>query len=173
MINTAKEIIKELCSQSLIDNFFLSLKLSSLFGFSLSLSPIVSQWFVTNIDYVFISVLAVAIDHALGSYVHKFIKKDWNWRKNISGFGVKLSMVVAVGILMEGLAHITIEDNFIYTYIKMIGRFIVIIYPTLSALKNVKIITKGAFPPDALIGKLETFNQDLDLKKLKEDEKNY
>lgn len=163
-------MLKEICNQNMIENFLFSFKLSAITGFSLSIIPFLNNWFESNIDYVFFSLLAVAIDHALGSYVHKFIKKKWDWKKNISGFSVKLSMVVSVGLLMEALAHITIQDNLIYTYIKMVGRLIVILYPVISALKNVKIITKGAFPPDALVGKLEAFNQDLDLKKLKEDD---
>jgi hypothetical protein len=80
---------------------------------------------------------------------------------------VKISMVIAFGFMMEGLAHITIEDDFIYRYIKMSGRILVILYPAISAMKNMKIITKGVFPPDAIVGKLENFTQDLDVEKLK------
>jgi hypothetical protein len=55
----------------------------------------------------------------------------------------------------------------IYRYTKMTGRILVILYPAISAMKNIKIITNGRFPPDALVGKLENFTKDLDLDKLK------
>ena len=126
------------------------------------------MWVNGNIDYIRIAMGVIAIDHLLGSVVHSFrFYDDWDWRKNITGFGVKISMVVAFGFIMEGLAHITIEDDLIYKYIKMTGRILVILYPGISAIRNIKVITNGRFPPDALIGKLENFNRDLDVEKLK------
>lgn len=152
-----------------IENIQLSLKLSTIISLMPSLVfPSLTNWLINNIDYVSIALGSIALDHLLGNYVHLKIKKDFDFKKNITGFGIKVSMVVAFGFIMEGLAHLTIEDDLIYRYIKMAGRLLVIIYPSLSAMKNMKIITKGAFPPDAIIGKMENFNKDMDLKDFKE-----
>jgi len=152
-----------------IENIQLSLKLSTLISLIPSLVfPSITNWLINNIDYVSIALGSIALDHLLGSYVHLKIKKDWDFKKNITGFGIKVSMVVAFGFIMEGLAHLTIEDDLVYRYIKMVGRLLVIFYPSLSAMKNMKIITNGAFPPDAIIGKIENFNKEMDLKDFKE-----
>ena len=161
-------IFNNLLSPNLIENFQISFKISALIGIIPSLFfPHLSEWVMLNIDYVGFALGAIALDHILGTYVHLKIDKDWNWQKNISGFGVKLSMVVAFAFLMEGLAHIAVDGDLIYTYIKMAGRFLVIIYPSLSAMKNIKIITKGAFPPDIIIGKLERFNESMNFNEFK------
>jgi len=153
---------------SFID-FSEALKYSTVLGLFPSLFiPQIEDWFNLNITYVQIALGIIALDHVMGSIIHSAsYKNDFDWKKNITGFGIKVSMVVVFAIIMEGLAHITIEDDFIYKYIKMTGRLLVCLYPGLSAMKNIKIITRGAFPPDALVGKLENFNRDLDLEKLK------
>ncbi|MCP1996663.1 hypothetical protein [Flavobacterium sp. HSC-61S13] len=135
-----------------------------------NLSNSLNAWLHESIDYVFIALLFIAADHVFGSIVHYFIKKDFNWQLNIVGFAMKLGLVVGVGILFEALAHLVKDGDMLYTYLKMVGRLIVCIYPLRSALMNVKIISKGKFPPDALIGKMDDFNKDLDLKHFKNKE---
>jgi len=163
-----KQVINEIFSSSLFLNLELSFKISAVAGFFGSLFfPLFSNWIELNGSYVQIALGVIALDHLLGSYVHKFEINDFNIKKNITGFMIKISMVIAFGFMMEGLAHITIEDDFIYRYIKMSGRILVILYPAISAMKNMKIITKGVFPPDAIVGKLENFTKDLDVEKLK------
>jgi hypothetical protein len=154
---------------SLVNNFQDAFQWSAIVGFFPALVfPELMQWYTINYSYVNIALAIIAIDHILGTITHsRMYKDDFDWRKNITGFGVKVSMVVVFGFIMEGLAHITIEDDFIYRYIKMSGRILVILYPAISAMKNMKIITKGVFPPDAIVGKLENFNKDLDIEKLK------
>lgn len=139
----------------------------SVFGVAISLNDILYKWFYENFDYVAIALLLVAIDHLLGSVVHQFYKSDFDWKKNIIGLLIKLSMVVCAGLVFEGLAHITREQDLIYSYLKMITRLIVCVYPALSAMHNMRIITNGAFPPAALVGKFKSFQNDLDLEKLK------
>lgn len=131
-------------------------------------SDTVNGWIQLNIDYITIAIFFVAAAHVLGSIVHKLYFNDFDWKKNIVGFIIMLSMVVIVGLVMEGLAHLTKEENLIYIYIKMIGRLIVCIYPARSILKSVKVITNGRFPPDALIGKFEKFDQNLDLNEFRD-----
>lgn len=140
------------------------------FGFliPMTLSESISVYIQLNIDYISIALFAVGTAHMLGSITHLMYKKDFDWKKNIAGFCIMLSMVVVVGLLMEGMAHVTKSEDLIFKYVSMIGRLVVIIYPIRSALKNVKIITNGAFPPDAIIGKLENFNKNLDLSEFRD-----
>lgn len=162
-------MIDKCLGSKLVVNFFDAFQLSAIFGFiSTFVFPDLQNWFDQNQSYVSIALGCIAVDHVLGTLVHsKNYKNDFDWRKNITGFGVKISMVVAFAFLMEGLAHVTIEDDMIYKYIKMSGRILVILYPGMSAMRNIKIVTNGVFPPDAIIGKLENFNKDLDVEKLK------
>ena len=62
----------------------------------------ISLWVDKNIAYIGFVLIAIAIDHLLGSAVHIFIKKDFTFKKNIIGLAVKLSLVLSVGILFEG-----------------------------------------------------------------------
>lgn len=149
----------------------LSFKLSGIIGFigmvMVEVDDVVEKWMNENIDYVAIALLFVAVDHLLGSVVHQWYRKDFCWKKNIIGLLIKLSMVLCAGLIFEGLTHITREQDLVYTYLKMTTRLIVCIYPGISALKNMRIITKGAFPPAALVGKFDGFQKDLDVEKLK------
>lgn len=134
----------------------------------MNVSETINAWIQLNIDYISIALFSVGAAHVLGSITHRLYKKDFDWKKNIVGFCIMLSMVVVVALLMEGLAHVTKQQDLIFTYVSMMGRLVVIIYPIRSALKNVKIITNGAFPPDAIIGKLENFNNNLDLNEFRD-----
>lgn len=149
----------------------MSMKLSGVVGFlgvvMVNAFEAVHKWMDVNFDYVAIALILVAVDHLLGSLVHQFYLKDFDWRKNIIGLLIKLSMVVCAGLVFEGLTHITKEQYLVYTYLKMTTRLIVCIYPGMSAMKNMRIITRGAFPPAVLVGKFEKFNNGLDIEELK------
>lgn len=149
-----------------------SLKISWGIGFLaagvMSLSEVINVWLSANIDYVRIALAIVAVDHVLGSIVHFYYKKDFHIKKNIIGLLIKLLIVAFSGLIFEGLAYITNEQDMIYMWLKMTLRLLVCIYPGKSALENMRIITKGKFPPAALIGKINAFEKELDIKKLKD-----
>ncbi|MDM1345692.1 hypothetical protein HX008_01530 [Myroides marinus] len=125
------------------------------------------DWWNTNFNYVFVALLLVALDHLLGSVVHLRWLRDFSWKKNGAGLLIKLSMVVIGGVVFEALTHITKEQDFVYSYLKMTTRLIVCIYPGMSAMKNMSIITNGIFPPGSLINLFSGFQKDLDIEKLK------
>jgi hypothetical protein len=127
----------------------------------------VGFWITENSDYITIVLAAVAVDQFLGTLVHAYWRKDFSWLKNIGGFALKLTLVVCMGALFEGLSHLTIEENFIYTYLKMVGRLIVFFYPFRSVCLNCAIMTKGQFPPVAFINKITGFQNTLDIENLK------
>lgn len=153
-----------------------SIKLSGIMGIfiavGVNVSDVFSKWLSENIDYVVIALGLVAIDHLLGSGVHQWLKKDFQWAKNIIGLLIKLSMVLCGGLIFEGLAHITKEQDLVYTYLKMTTRLIVCIYPGLSAMRNMNLVTRGVFPPAALVGKFDNFQKDLSVEKLKKGKEN-
>ncbi|MDR2223819.1 MAG: hypothetical protein LBE34_13955 [Flavobacteriaceae bacterium] len=128
-----------------------------------------ANWWNANFDYVTIAMGLIAADHALGSVVHKWWVKDFDIKKNGIGLLVKLTMVMLGGAVFEGLTHITKEQDFVYTYLKMTTRLIVCIYPGLSALENMSIISGGVFPPKALIDVFKGFQKDLSPKKIVEE----
>lgn len=168
-----KEFWSHIFESNMIQNFELSFKISGILGLFITvLIPELIIWYDNNNAYIRIALGVIAVDHFLGSYVHRFKIKDWDWRQNITGFGVKLSMVVAFGFIMEGLAHITMEDDFIYRYVKMSGRILVVLYPGISAMKNMRIITNGVFPPSVFFGKAEDAFNTGDIRKLKKDDEN-
>lgn len=132
----------------------------------------VGDWMTLNVDYIAIAMACVAIDHILGTIVHAYYLKDFSWKKNVTGLLIKLSMVMLGGIIFEGLTHITKEQDLVYTYLKITTRLVVCIYPAMSAMVNMRIITGGSFPPLAFLDKFKSFNTDLDVEKLKKGKEN-
>jgi len=127
------------------------------------------NWTTTNSEYVSFVLLAIAVDHILGTMVHAFYFKDFSWKKNIKGVMVKIAMVLAVGFLFEGINHIVREDSIIKTYLIILLRMIVFMYPAGSAFINSSIITGGKFPPLSLLKRFSTFQENLSVKDLASD----
>lgn len=124
-------------------------------------------WFVQNIDYIAIVLIMIAGDWLLGSWVHWRVKRDFSWLKNIGGYGLKLALVVVMGLLFEALSHIVKGQSLVYDYLKLTGRLIVLFYPFRSACINCSVITGGKFPPLAWINKITGFETDLSIDNLK------
>ncbi len=145
------------------------LKIKASFVLALSVSPAayvidrLMVWTYNNQDFIMFVTLAIVIDHILGSYYHAMVKCDFTWKKNITGVGVKIGLVVMIGILFEGLSTITKHDSFLQDYLIVVTRLSVFLYPAGSALMNCAEITNGAFPPIGWIKKIKKFNQDLTL----------
>lgn len=127
----------------------------------------VGLWLDGSRGYMVVVLGTVAVDHLLGSLVHWLWKRDFSWLKNIGGFALKLLLVICMGFMFEGLAHIVSEDNFLYAYLKVAGRLIVFLYPFRSACLNSSIMTNGAIPPLAFINKITGFQKSLDLAELR------
>jgi hypothetical protein len=147
---------------------------------SLAASPVyllldhLTDWFALNSGYVIFVFIAIIIDHILGTYLHAFVKRDFSLRKNIQGFFGKTLLVVAVGVLVEGMASILGPGMFVTDYFAVVSRLMVFVYPAGSALMNVAILTDGAFPPVAWMERIKRFNSELDVKQFqgKEEDKN-
>lgn len=154
----------------------LSVKLSGIMGIGgmvmINVSDFLDTWLNENVSYVVIALGLVGLDHFIGSITHQFFLKDFCWKKNIIGLLIKLSMVLCGALIFEGIAHITKETDLVYVYLKMTTRLVVCVYPGVSAMKNMRVITNGVFPPAALVGKFDGFQKDLNIDKLKEGKKN-
>lgn len=117
---------------------------------------------------------ALVIDHLIGSYVHKMIKKDFTWKKNLHGFLIKGFSVVAGYVLFEMMHQIVDDVDFISTYFKITLQLIVFMYPAGSALVNISIASGGKFPSKGIMEKFVKFENTADLEtfKTKQNEEN-
>lgn len=150
-------------------------KVKATLTLAITVSPIpfilerVTAWYFDNYVYVSFIFVAVFFDHLVGSFVHAFIKRDFSWKRNIKGFLTKTSMVVVVGVLLEGIVHI-LGSNFLTDYFSVLSKLMIFIYPAGSALANVAIITDGKFPPTAWMDRLKKFNKNLKINELTDNE---
>lgn len=142
-------------------------KLKATFVLSLVSSPIAYiaeqfiKWGNEKIIYITFVLAAIIVDHALGSAVHLWHKRDFSFKKNIVGLLVKISLVVAFEIIMNGIYSI-LGAGVLASYLSVVGELLVLFYPAGSALMNMSIITKGKFPPTAFIDRIKRFNNNLD-----------
>ena len=151
-------------------------KIKSSFSLALAISPIayfagkIADWTMMNEAYVVFVLMAIAIDHFLGTIIHFFIKRDFSIKKNIIGLLVKIGMVVSIGLLFEGINEMMKQDeSFIISYFVVVLRLTVFMYPAGSAFMNSAIITKGKFPPIGWMNKLKKFQENLNLNDLKDE----
>lgn len=150
---------------------FKSLLILSIPAASLIVINPISEWVTKNIAYIGFVLVAIAIDHILGSAVHFFIKQDFTFKKNIIGLSVKLLLVLSVGILFEGFQYLYPDKTplieVVMDYLLAITRVMVFLYPASSAFVNSSILTSGKFPPVGWIIKIESFNKSMDINQFK------
>ena len=130
----------------------------------------VSDWTVSNREYLAGVLVCIAVDHIVGSAYHLFKVRDFTFKRNAWGLMNKLLLCALAAALFE-VIHNTVKDiAFVYEYLKVITRLIVILYPAGSAFMNMSALTNGVFPPLGWINKIKAFNQDLDLDRFKKEE---
>ena len=54
-----------------------------------------TNWVVSNSDYVLFVFGAIIIDHFLGTIIHLFMKRDFSFKKNIIGLIIKVGLVIS------------------------------------------------------------------------------
>lgn len=150
--------------------FLVKIKASIKLGFLLSIPTFIwdglSRWGIANSDYISIVLVAIVIDHALGTWRHLFVDRDFDIVKNITGISIKVGLVVCMGILFEGLGVIIKEESIVKDYLVIVTRLIVFLYPAGSAFANSSILSNGKFPPQAWLEKLKAFQSNLNPKDL-------
>lgn len=139
------------------------------FYVAIFLSPItyiiesVTHWTYTNQDYISWVVLAIALDHAFGTFNHAFISKDFSWKENVKGLITKSASAFFGGMAFEGLAHFLGTDSMLQSYVILVLRLAVFMYPTNSLIDNIFIFSGGKFPPSAFMNWKKKFNKDFSL----------
>ncbi|MEC5157066.1 phage holin family protein [Chryseobacterium sp. MP_3.2] len=133
----------------------------------ISLMDRLTGWYINNQWFLTIVFLAVLIDYLLGTIVHWKVKADFSAGKNLGGLLKKGFSVCAGYVLFEMVHQIVSDVEFIAIYFKVVLQLSVLLYPTLSALKNLSILSGGEFPPAIWFKKFESFNRDLDLNNFK------
>ena len=133
----------------------------------LTLIDRIDLWYIDNETYVLWVLFAIASDHLVGSLYHAFWKRDFSLKENIKGLLIKLTMVVVVGLLFEGLGQIINKAELIKSYLLISLRVAVFLYPTMSVLFNVYEMTKKKFPPSWVMEKLKSFQATGDISDLK------
>lgn len=155
----------------------IELKLKSTFAISLIGFPFAvlvdafAEWLHINIVYILFVFGAVIIDHVLGSYVHAFVKRDFDIKKNMKGFMVKVSLIISVFFLGRGIVHILGDESLVAQYFRTMMRLMVFIYPAGSALMNCSLLTGGKFPPIGFLEKLKRFNENLNINEFNTEKK--
>lgn len=126
-----------------------------------------SAWYMLNYWYMAFVLFAIGIDHILGTWVHYFIKKDFDKKKNIRGFFTKL-IVSIIGYAIFIMIHeIMKEVAFVAIYFKIVIQLMVFVYPASSIVSNLRILSEGRFPPDWMYGRWNKFQKTGDINNFK------
>ena len=119
-------------------------------------------WIIDNYLYVTGVLIAIAIDHALGTVKH-LVFRTFSIKKNLSGLLIKITFVVFGGILFEFMSIIVHKDIFIKDYLMIVCRLMVFLYPAGSAFMSMNKLTNGIFPPTSWIDRINNITQNLKL----------
>lgn len=129
-----------------------------------------THWTVTNREYIIGVMACIAIDHAIGSIYHAFKLRDFTLKKNAIGLLCKIGLCAAAAGMFEVIGNTVKDANFVYEYLKMTTRLIVILYPAGSAFMNMSALTNGVFPPMGWINKMSAFNKTSNLETFKQND---
>lgn len=116
-------------------------------------------WFTDNAEYVNFTAFAIFADYVLGTIKHAFVDRDFSFKKNIQGFFLKVFLVLFVGVIFEGFSNIIHQESIIKTYLEIVARLIVFLYPAGSAMSNSSALTDGVFPPSGFMKRIKKFSE--------------
>lgn len=75
----------------------------------------ITNWGVSNSDYILVVMGAILVDYIFGTIKHLWFTKDFTFKGNATGLVMKLGLAVAGGFLFEGLSHLTKESELLST----------------------------------------------------------
>lgn len=128
----------------------------------------ITDWYITNQGTIYLFFGAIIVDWISGIWKH-LKKKTFSWKLNGLGLLVKIGMVVFGSFLAESMPHFLGDNNIVTTSLITILRLSIFMYPAASAWMNMSVISNGKFPPKKWIDKLESFNKNLNIKELTDD----
>jgi hypothetical protein len=155
----------------------INIALTATFKLSLVIMPIcyivesLTQWGVDNSKYISFVLGAIMIDLFFGVWKHLKLR-TFSAKKLAIGLVMKLSLAVAGGFLFEGLNFLMADADYLLIGSQIVTRVIILMYPALSAFKNMYVVSDGTFPPRALMGRLEKWEKTLNPKVIIENKEN-
>lgn len=165
--NISEHLAKTEYTPNISEKVFYIFKMATIPAFFISIVETFSGWYIVDEKFMLIVFIAVALDHALGSIVHLFFKKDFSIKLNIKGLFIKLTGCI-VGYVLFIMIHEIIKDEaFIAKYFKMVIQMMVLIYPAGSAILNLHIVTGGKIPPKWMIDRVTNFQNTGDIEQFK------
>lgn len=168
-------LIESLNSLKLIHVGTVVVKIKASIKLGVLISPIaliwekLSKWGLDNSEYITFVLIAIAVDHILGTFKYLSLKQ-FSLKKNIVGLMTKIGLVVACGLLFEGLNVILTHETLIKDYLTITTRLIVFLYPAGSAFGNSTFLSGGKFPPQSWLDKLKSFQNNTNPKDLLNDD---
>ncbi len=124
----------------------------------------VDLWFVGNRQFGTFLCIALVTNMFVGSIRHlksgTFSFKEFIWGNIIMGFSV------IIGYMMLDMLRYTAGNNIAGELFKITIQFSTLLYPTSKVLKNLFILSNGAFPPEFIMQRLYKFEKSGDLEEL-------
>lgn len=133
----------------------------------LTLFATLENWALDNPSYITFVMVAIFFDWFLGSFKHWLWLKDFHWRENIKGIIVKSALVLIIGFIFEGLKHLTRDVSLVVTWLTMVLRLTVFLYPAMSVIRSSRVISEGKFPPSGIYNAIEKWAEELGNKQKK------
>lgn len=147
-------------------------KIKSCFILGATLSPIaliiqsLTAWYLTNQGTILFFCGAILADWFFGSWKHLKLR-TFSFKKNGIGLLVKIGMTVGGSFLTEALPHFIGEDNILSNTLLTVLRLSIFMYPAGSCWMNMSVVSNGAFPSNAWIRRIKSFNKNLNIDDLR------
>lgn len=173
LINTSIKILEwiNLSASDGLQGFYASVKVSIIVTPFIVIWDKISNWGLSNQDYILIVLGAIFVDWIFGSIKHIFFTNTFSIKKNAIGLTAKIALATAGGFLFEGLNYIVRDAELVLVVMKTMTRVIIFLYPGISAFENIYIVSDEKFPPKAWMERLKKWNNSLNPKDLIDDEK--
>lgn len=173
LINTSIKILEwiNLSAFDGLQGFYASVKVSIIVTPVIFVWDKLSVWGVSNQDYLLIVLGAILVDWLFGTIKHIFFTNTFALKKNAIGLTTKFTIALAGGFILEGLNFILIGSELVLSASTIVTRAMIFLYPGISALENIYIVSEEKFPPKVWIDNLKLWRDSLVSKNLKQDDK--
>lgn len=151
-------------------SFVLSICISPLLWLLTYITGYANKVFLRDQDFIAGIVTVVIIDAFFGAW--KWIKiSKFNERRLAVGILEKLIICILAMVIFNVLIIGAGEHEEIVSYMNLLAVLVIILYPALSAFKNMFFISKGKFPPIGWMRKMESFNSTANIDEIFKQEK--
>ena len=144
-----------------LQGFYASVKVSIIVTPFIVIWDKISNWGLSNQDYILIVLGAIFVDWIFGTLKHIFIVGNFSLKQNAIGLTTKITLATAGGFLFEGLNHIVSGSEYIVSATEIVTRVIILMYPGVSAFENIYIVSGEKFPPKAWMERLTKWKDSL------------